>query len=220
VLQHNQLGPQGEYTAYFLSQFARKEIPNAALAHPNASSNNLLEQVEAWIGEICPGVRLNFVSLVDVDLVSLRYSFAAGELTSNPFRPTNVGFGLTYTLPVLAAILSLPPGGLLLVENPEAHLHSRGQVQIGELLARAAAGGVQVLVETHSDHVLNGVRLAVKAGRIGTNQVTLQYFDRREVGRLVSRVTPLHIDRNGRIDHWPGGFFDEWDKSLEELLKP
>jgi predicted ATPase len=220
VLQHNQLGSQGEYTAHFLNQFGRKPIPNNSLGHPAASSSNLIDQVEAWLGEICPGTRLNLTSLSDVDLVSLRYSFAGERFTSNPFRPTNVGFGLTYSLPTLVAILSLAPGGLLLVENPEAHLHSRGQVQIGELLARAAAGGVQVLVETHSDHVLNGVRLAVKTGRIHGGQVAIHYFDRSDVGQLASRVTQLHIDENGRIDRWPGGFFDEWDKTLEQLLKP
>jgi predicted ATPase len=221
VAQHNQLGPSGEFTAHFLSVFGRTTISNKSLAHPLAASLSLLDQTEAWIGEVCPGVRLNFTSHVDIDLVSLRYSFIYGKSKSNPFRPTNVGFGLTYTLPVLVALLSLPPGGLLLVENPEAHLHPKGQVLIGELLARAAQGGVQVLVETHSDHVLNGVRLAVKLEKILPSSVALHYFERKtENDQLSSSIVSPRIDKNGRLDHWPEGFFDQWDKSLEGLLEP
>src|SRR5262249_43391637 len=144
-----------------------------------------------------------------------------GRITSNPYRATNVGFGLTYTLPILIAALALPPGGLLLVENAEAHLHPQAQVRMGELLSLAASGGVQVIAETHSDHVLNGVRLAVKAGDIPPESVALRYFDRSNPEmELSSRVQSMHVDGNGRIDNWPPGFFDEWDKSLEELLRP
>ena len=78
------------------------------------------------------------------------------------------------------ALLSAKRGTLVLLENPEAHLHPQGQVRIGELIARTAASGVQILVETHSDHVLNGIRLAVHAGKIEPDQVKLQYFKRGE----------------------------------------
>jgi predicted ATPase len=154
-----------------------------------------------------------------MDLVDLRYSFVAGKLASNPYRPTNVGFGITYTLPILAVLLSSTPGTLLLIENPEAHLHPQGQVRIGELIAQAAGGGLQIIVETHSDHILNGIRLAVHSGKIIPERVCLHYFRRGEKnGQACSEIVSPKIDRNGRIDNWPDGFFDEWDKSLEALL--
>jgi predicted ATPase len=121
----------------------------------------------------------------------------------------------------VVATLAAAPGSLLLIENPEAHLHPKGQALMGELLARAAAGGVQVVIETHSDHVLNGIRLAVHGGRIAPEAVRLHYFERRDLGGQVQHVvTSPRIDRDGRIDDWPEGFFDEWDKSLEALLQP
>jgi predicted ATPase len=132
-----------------------------------------------------------------------------------------VGFGITYVLPVLVAVLSSSPGSIVLVENPEAHLHPRGQVQVGELLARAANAGVQVIVETHSDHVLNGIRGAVHSGIIDPKSLAIHYFSRIEVeGRVHSIVESPVIDKDGRFDRWPEGFFDEWDKSLERLLEP
>jgi predicted ATPase len=221
VAQQHQLGPRGEFTAHFLSMFGRGSIPNSNLIHQNGATAGLIDQVEAWIGELCPGTRLNFTSHIDIDLISLRYSFTYGRSMSNPYRPTNVGFGLTYVLPVLVAILSLPAGGILLLENPEAHLHPKGQVLIGELLAWAAEGGVQVIVETHSDHILNGVRLAVKSTKVSPESVALHYFQRKtDSEQLSSQIISPRIDVKGRIDQWPVGFFDEWDKSLEELLEP
>ena len=80
---------------------------------------------------------------------------------------------------------------------------------------------MQIVVETHSDHVLNGIRLTVYRGNIVHNKVLLQYFDRRIQGtEFITEVISPQIDRNARIDKWPEGFFDEWDNSLEALLEP
>lgn len=221
VRRHRQLGTRGEYTAHFLSVFERDDIAHNALAHPEAETPRLRDQVEAWIGEISPGTRLHLTPHSEMDLVSLQYSFTTGRQVSNPYRSTNVGFGLTYTLPIIVAALASKSGALILVENPEAHLHPRGQAQIGDLLARAASCGVQVLLETHSDHVLNGIRLAVHAGRLSPNDIRLHFFGREEhADQARSEVVSPRIDRNGRLDQWPDGFFDEWDKSLEALLEP
>ena len=217
VRQHRQLGTMGEYTAHFLSIFRDLEIQNAPLNHPKAKSLNLLSQVEAWLGEISPGTRIHLTDSLGMDLVSLQYSFGL----SKEYRATNVGFGITYTLPVITAILAAKPGSLLLLENPEAHLHPKGQAQMGNLLAQAAAQGVQIILETHSDHVLNGIRLAVHDGKLDPDAVRLHFFQRRESEeQFVSEVVSPQINRRGRIDQWPDGFFDEWDNSLAVLLQP
>ena len=218
VRQQRQLGVSGEYTAHFLAIFGRVDI-QPELARAGANSLNLIDQVEAWLEEISPGTRVVLTSNAANDTVSLQYSFLMGSQRSKDYRATNVGFGITYILPVLVAILSSSPGTLLLLENPEAHLHPRGQAMMGELMARAAACGVQLIVETHSDHVLNGIRVAVHDGKLKPDDVQLHYFQRRERDGLVEVISP-NIDRNGRIDRWPEGFFDEWDKSLEALLEP
>ena len=230
VRQLGQLGIKGEYAAHFLAINGRKVIPNSSLSHPEvklktqrekeqytAKSMDLIDQVEAWMGEISPGTRLKIDAKSDVDLMSFQYSYG----DSNPYRATNVGFGISYTLPIIVAALASTPGTIILIENPEAHLHPKGQVKMGQLLALAASGGVQVVIETHSDHVLNGIRLAVHGGKLDPKDVQLHYFQRQnKEGQAVTDVVSPKIDRNGRIDSWPDGFFDEWDNSLEILLEP
>jgi predicted ATPase len=229
VRQMKEIGTKGEYTAHFLSLNEDKIIPDTKLSHPNVKisqptssdpetkSQALIDQVEAWMGEISPGTRITISPKPDIDLISMQYSYGDSKL----YRATNVGFGISYILPIIVAILASEPGTLILLENPEAHLHPKGQSKMGELLALAASCGVQIIVETHSDHLLNGIRLAVHDGKIEPEEVQLHYFQRQEKeGMMVSEVTSPNIDKNGRIDEWPDGFFDEWEKNLITLLKP
>jgi predicted ATPase len=204
-----------------LSVFGRETISLKAALRSEASSESLLHQVESWLGTVSPGVRLEITEHPSMDVIRVQYAFVEGRLVSDPFRPTNVGFGLTYTLPIIVATLASRPDGLRLFENPEAHLHAKGQVKLAELAARAAADGVQIVLETHSDHILNGVRIAVHKGIIPADLVQLHFFQRREIeGQVRHVVTSPQIDSDGRIDDWPEGFFDEWDRSLELLLAP
>ena len=215
VRQHSQLGTKGEYAAHFLQLFGSRSVLNK-MQHPEAISSALRDQVEAWLSEVSPGVRIDVTTYSEMDLVNLQYSFKAAKQISNSYRSTNTGFGLTYALSVLVAILASKEGTLILLENPEAHLHPRGQVKIGNLVARAASAGVQIVVETHSDHLLNGIRLAVHDGELTPDAVSLNYFERRDYGVV---VRSLEIDKKGRIDYWPDGFFDEWEKTLDALLR-
>ncbi|KST66985.1 DUF3696 domain-containing protein [Mastigocoleus testarum] len=217
VRRLRQLGIKGEYTAHFLNIYGRQSIPINYLKYPRAKSMDLIDQVEGWMREVSPGTRITINSNTDIDLINLQYSYG----DSNTYRATNVGFGISYTLPIIVAILSSEPGTLILVENPEAHLHPKGQAKMGELLALAASCGIQVVIETHSDHVLNGIRLAVHDAKLAPEDVRLHYLQRRQQRELTfTEVVSPQIDRNGRIDKWPDGFFDEWDKSLDALLEP
>jgi len=221
VRQQKQLGTRGEFAAHFLSLFGSVDIPNSKLSHQNAVSLSLRHQTEAWLSEVSPGTRIHVDSNASMDIAGLSYSFETGRQVSNKFRSTNVGFGLTYTLPIILALLSAVPNSLVAIENPEAHLHPRGQSRLGELISRAACNGVQVIFETHSDHVLNGLRLAVHHEQVNPADVALHFFcaAAADEGSRTLIVSPS-IDSDGRIDQWPDGFFDEWDKSLEALITP
>ncbi|MFI6278928.1 DUF3696 domain-containing protein [Streptomyces sp. NPDC050988] len=211
------LGSRGEHTVNFLRHHGQVVLPDGPLRHPKARAHTLLDQVIAWMQELCPGVNLEAAEIPGTDSVRLSYGFGgtAGVDSSRRRRPTNVGFGLTYALPIVVACLTAAPGSLILLENPEAHLHPRGQARMAALVAAAAATGAQLIVETHSDHVLDGTRLAVKQGRLKSADTAIHYF--RGNGAGVEIVTPV-VGEDGTLSEWPEGFFDETDHTLDQLL--
>ncbi len=214
------LGVTGEYTAHFIAEKGLNTLPIAELRHPLSTSGNLIDSINAWMSEITPGTRVVAKVIPEINQASLHYQFATSDHFTKTFRPENTGFGLTFVLPVVTAVLNAKPGDFLLIENPEAHLHPAGQSAVARLISYAADHGVQVLIETHSDHFLNGVRTSVKKGIISSDNVELYYLSRNiNASEHSVQVDQPRIDHLGKIDHWPIGFFDEWDNSLDELLE-
>ena len=213
----NPIGNAGEYCAWLLASHERKPIGCKSLLHESEPLNELRSQVETWLSEIGQTPRIHLDEYSSMDRVSMQFSFMRDGIPSGNYRPTNVGFGLTYTLPIFVAALLVKPGGVLMIENPEAHLHPKGQLAMGRFLALVADCGVQVFVETHSDHLLNGIRIAAKHGLIKPDDVALHFFSRETGDQSTTVVTPK-LDKNGRLDRWPEGFFDEWENGLAELL--
>ena len=126
-----------------------RHVVAAELLNQVAPTESLQDQTSGWLQHLSPGVRLRAVAVELADAASLQFSYTGTLLDSESrrHRPSNVGFGLTYCLPVIVACLAAQEGALLLLENPEAHLHPRGQAALGQLLARCAADGVQIIVE-------------------------------------------------------------------------
>ncbi len=226
------LGPRGEYTADFLSTPPCHPVPkarafpragfgiNEELLNKIAPTDGFLDQVAGWLQQLSPGARLDASAVAGTDEVLLQFSYVGKHRESggNPYRPANVGFGLTYSLPIIVSCLAAPRGALVLMENPEAHLHPRGQAVLGELIARCASDGVQVIVETHSDHLLNGLRLAVKRKQLRPQDVVVHFFSRPTESGEVFVESPAILE-SGRLSNWPEGFFDQWDRDIEALLE-
>jgi predicted ATPase len=217
VTVQRSLGAHGEHAPNFLRVHGSEAVAMPSVEHPAAIGRSLADQLDAWLGDLAPGTHLSVEDIEGTDLVRLVFTRSGTDVKTEPQRATNVGFGLTYALPIVLGCLAATPGSLLLLENPEGHLHPRGQALLGRLCALAAAGGAQVVVETHSDHVLNAVRLAVKRGELDSGSVLLHYLSRNE-GALEPILETLEVDGDGMVASWPSGFFDEIDRALDELL--
>lgn len=181
------------------------------MRHPNTEGNTLLFNVRAWLGTISPGVEFKWNINEDTDS---SYSLFDGH------RAKNVGFGLSYTLPIIVALLLAAAKGntIVLLENPEAHLHPRGQVEMAQLVAMAVQCGVQVIVETHSDHFFDGIRIAVKAAE-GTSLAarTLAYWFELDKNKN-TQYEQCSMDSDGRMIKWPEGMFDQFEVNALKLL--
>jgi predicted ATPase len=214
------VGSRGENIVDFLSRIDSEwddlRVPEALVAKEGMG---ITENIKEWLRVISPGVDFKYESDHHTDI---------GRTEFNGHRPVHVGFGLSYVLPIIVSILihssQLAAGKtkstLLLIENPEAHLHPSGQTRMGEMLVLAASCGVQIIVETHSDHLLNGVRIAVKNKKIPYSDVRCFFFKagNNEKNEAPAMVSHILIDEYGMMDYWPDGFFDETEKSLMMLV--
>ena len=218
IYDNNQVGISGELFADYLAKRGLNDkVTNRNVIAPEANSDILIYQTNAWLSKISPDMIINVKEDSFTGVVSVSFS-------NDEYSPKNVGFGLSYLVPIVVAILKAQEGDLLIIENPEAHIHPKGQRIMGELIAKASAGGVQIIVETHSDHVLNGIRLSVKNKIIEREKTRLNFFYRESKKNEKTlfpyeykKMSPSILD-NGELSDWPDGFFDEWDKALMELL--
>jgi predicted ATPase len=119
---------------------------------------------------------------------------------------SDVGFGVSQTLPVLVALLTAQPGQMVYIEQPEIHLHPRAQSAMAHILADAALRGVRVVVETHSSLLLRSIQTLVAEGYIPSQEVMLHWFKRRDDG--VTDVTSTELDDSGAYGDWPEDFDD------------
>ncbi|MDF2369310.1 MAG: DUF3696 domain-containing protein [Rhizobiaceae bacterium] len=218
-IRRGNIGSQGEYVLHFLNERGQETLDEEdPRLHRSQSSRGVIEQASAWLGEISPGSELQIDVVRAADIAYAAFSFEQpGDVRSRAFRATNVGFGLSYALPVIVACLTLSPGGLLLLENPEAHMHPKGQAALARLVGCAVRAGVQVIVETHSDHVMNSMRVQVRSGALPAEMLQFHYFSRS--GLRAQVLSPI-VDTAGRLDQWPDGFFDQHEQTLIELLSP
>ncbi len=146
-----------------------------------------------------------------------RLRFKSPGIRTEWVRAPNTGFGISYVLPIVVAALRTEVDGLLLVENPEAHLHPVGQSMIGRFLAQVAADGTQIFLETHSDHVLNGIRVAVAEGRatLSPDQTVMHFFKSEDDDGPIHQS--MKLNRTGQLSAWPTGFFDQTQIDLAVL---
>jgi predicted ATPase len=205
------VGTDGRFAPYWYDQLVDNEVPERR-RHPEEPATSFRKQLDAWLAALFPGAQANAQMISQVSMLSLQFRLSEIGVWH---RPANVGYGLTYAFPIIVALLAAEDDQLVVIDSPEAHLHPSGQSQMGQILARFAAAGVQILVETHSDHLLNGARLAVKGGVLPHSEMQIHFFSgATKEGHGV--VSPT-LDSNGRIDEWPDGFFDQSEKDLSRL---
>ena len=206
------VGPKGE-NAISIFYRRRDEPVSESLRLPGIAPT-LRHQVGARLDTFFPGCAIDVEQVRDTSVVTLRISTSE---STGFVRPIHSGFGITQVLPILVAALSVAEGSLLLIENPEVHLHPAGQALMGRFMAALAHSGIQVIVETHSDHFMDGVRIAVREGELLPSEAAFHYFQREGNGSVVT--SPV-IDGDGRLSEWPPGFFDQHTEHMMKLIAP
>ena len=203
----NVVGPQGENAVSVLLR--GRDEPISEELTVQGTLPTLLHQVGARLGAFFPGCAVDVQQVEHADAVTLGIRTSTD---TNYLRPVHCGFGITQILPIVVAALSVAKGSILLIENPEVHLHPAGQALMGQFLTNVAHSGMQVILETHSDHVLNGIRRSVKTGAVSAEEVAIHFLRKRSFDE--AQVLSPTLDNSGNIDVWPEGFFDQFDKDM------
>lgn len=180
----------------------------------NKTVPTLGKQVEYWLNYIVNGVEATFTSDLSTQLAQMKIQqpvFDTGFIS-----PYNFGFGISYLLPIIVTGLIAVPNTIIIVENPEAHLHPAGQSRIGQFLSQVANTGIQMIVETHSEHVINGIRINALKNNIDPEAICINYFsiNAQKQSHCVKRIK---LSEDMEILEWPEGFFDQEEKDLKEL---
>lgn len=204
------LGERGENVLNCIEHYW-DTLLDPTLIHEKSQGETFEYNLEAWLGAISPGVRFQRRILRATDS---SYSLF------NDHRAKNVGFGLSYTLPIIVALFmgTIEKETVVLIENPEAHLHPKGQTELARLICLAVETGAQIIVETHSDHLFDGIRIYAKQHKGFAQKVCLNWFELDE-NKLTTVESPV-LQQDGRLSEWPTGLFDQFGINASELLKP
>lgn len=213
------VGIHGQNTAYVMNQMdiLMKRPENKQKRIPSILKISSIERfsanVEEWLGVIIPGTKIETHAYPNQGIATIRYNNVGDSF----YSPTSTGFGISYVLPIIvqALIASIQSNSVIIIENPEAHLHPYSQSMMGRFLAYIAMAGTQVIVETHSEHFINGCRLQL-AKEKKCDIAKILFFSKNGTGLFHEAIT---LSDKGELSNWPVGFFDQNQQDLRELLK-
>ncbi len=214
LAKFSQVGVKGEFTANILYNHGHHLVPEHLCL--DAHSHAFASQTNAWLNQIFEGVSTEVIIVRYQERQLLDILFKTSQNSIDRLnKPANLGFGYSQALPIIVAGLLAKTGEILIIENPETHLHPQAQSRLIQFLATVCQGGVQVFIETHSDHVLNAVRVTVRDQLVKPEQLSVLYFHQNREQPI---VTPIPVLPTGGIEEWPEGFFDQTLKDFEQLF--
>lgn len=208
------LGKDNEYLGYIIEKGRQDKFIkiDKRRNHWNHEDTSILDiQINDWLNYVLPKSRVTATNKGTDNHFSLLF----GEKDS--LHQTNVGYGISFILPIIVAGLIADEGSILIVENPELHLHPKAQSNIAAFLAVIAASGVQLVIETHSEHIVNGFRKAILHDKnpLKSSDLIINYFN---VDKTCG-IEEIILNDKAEITHWPDGFMDQEENDLFEIRK-
>lgn len=201
-------GLLGEYCIYYFEKHKGKVL-DKKLINTNIS-NTLESQVNFWLKYIV-GSELSTEDIKETDKIKANFTSGTREV-----RTKNVGSGISYLVSIIIMCLSIKEGDTIIIENPEIHLHPMAQSNLTNFLVFIANTNRQIIIETHSDHIFNGIRVAVALNTLNKTDYTINFFSLDE--KRCTKVDNIKISKRGRILDSPKGLFDQFEIDIDKML--
>ena len=188
---------------------------NCRTAFKAGSASSIDEQIPKWLQrlKLIDSYRVNPISDTKQD-----YEFLVKQYKGGPeVRLTDVGFGVSQVLPVLILCYSAPEGSILILEQPEAHLHPSAQSELGDVLVDVVKNrNVQIILESHSAFMLHRLQRRIAEEQISETDTALYFC---QINDGTSEIERLKLDEYGNISNWPQNFFGDDVGDLVEKTK-
>jgi len=215
------IGLKGEFTAAVLNLNKERKIvylSSSNFSAPEIRTDSITRSLEAavldWLQYM--GVAEQISAL---DKGKLGHELKVTTSGTNiPQDLTHVGVGVSQVVPILVMCLVAEPDTTIVIEQPELHLHPKVQTLLADFFLSTAMLGKQIIVETHSEYIINRLRFRAAAAQEDTISRLLQiYFVDKKDGASVFRT--VDVNKYGAITDWPDGFFDQSQTEAEEILR-
>jgi predicted ATPase len=216
-----EIGVKGENAAYIYLIDQDKPIPNQYF-YDNKSNSfkkqkrdmNLSTSVQEWLDLM--NIKGFKCEVVNDETVSLNLNSSSASKTRVSIA--DVGFGVSQIFPILLEGLRMPQRNTLLLEQPEIHLHPNLQMQLSDYFIALALSGKKVIVETHSDHIINRLVRRIVEDETGKlkDLIGIYFISASDSGSIYEEVC---IDENFGVTNWPIDFFDQTALEQERILK-
>lgn len=202
-------GLQGEYCFSYFTKYKNRTLNSSLLI--DDISETLDYNVNYWFNYIIGG-KLVTTDIVQTDRLKAQFIGRSGR----EVRTKNIGSGLSYLISIIIMCLSLEENETLIIENPEIHLHPKAQARLIEFFIFISKANRQLIIETHSDHIFNGIRVAIANNNLISDEVSINFLSLNEENCTVNNE--IKIGKRGRILDPPNDLFDQFDIDLDRML--
>lgn len=211
--QERYFGIDGKFVANYYEKHKEEPI-NEYLIQDIRIAKTLEAQVNYWLEKIT-----SLEYQLQTKKVSSTMITASYKMDGLEFKPSNIGAGISYIATILIACLSASRESIIIIENPEIHLHPKSQAMIGEFLAFVASKGVQLIVETHNDHLINKIRYEVYKKHLKSKDVIIHYkASKINFEQIYIKQDGFFKNKEGE-NSFPTGFYDATIKEIFEINK-
>jgi hypothetical protein len=209
----NDLGIHGEYMINYLDKNKNDLIDEALFVNEENTTRRFIDQVNYWLRYIInSNIETENIGGTDV----IKASYSVGD-NYRQYRPRNVGAGISYLISILILCLGSKDDDLIIIENPEIHLHPSAQSRLVEFLYFISRkGNRQLFIETHSDHIINGIRAGIATHSMDLQDIVINYFELDKNNSTV--VTKIELNDKGVILNAAPGFLDQFSIDLDKML--
>jgi predicted ATPase len=202
------LGVSGEFTVQVLSLEAHNHLeargietgPHGQIGLSSPAKDTLLNLTNYWLA------KMGLPSVVPVSARQSLYELSVGELG---VALPDVGFGVSQVLPIVVECLRASRGDLVILEQPEIHLHPKIQAVLADFFIARASDGVRIIVESHSEYMIKRFCRRIAESSIPDIDDLINIVFVSHTGSGSAKCDSISLNEYGEIDNWPLGFFDE-----------